>query len=107
MARFDHHIFVCVHQRDESDARGCCKARGGLEVHAWFKEELSRRGWKDRMRANRAGCLDACEFGPTVVVYPGPTWYSPVSREEVVRICDQHLGRGEVVEELEIAAFRQ
>jgi len=102
MSRFERHVFTCINERDESDARGCCATRGGVDVHGWFKAEFKARNWKGRMRANKAGCLDACEFGPTVVVYPEGVWYSPRSREDVQAICDRHLEAGEVVEDLVI-----
>ena len=31
------------------------------------------------VRANKAGCLDQCEHGPTVVVYPEAVWYGHVT----------------------------
>jgi len=100
MARFDRHIFTCVHERDEADARGCCAERGGRDVAAWFKAEGKKRDWKGRIRANRAACLDACAFGPTVVVYPDQTWYSPTSQEDVRRICEEHIEGGVPVQDL-------
>jgi (2Fe-2S) ferredoxin len=30
------------------------------------------------VRINQAGCLDRCEEGPVVVVYPQGTWYTYV-----------------------------
>ncbi len=100
MARFERHVFVCINERDDADGRGCCAHRGGLDVAAWFKEAGKARNWKGRVRVNKAGCLDACEFGPVVVVYPEQVWYSPHTREEVEAICDQHIEGGEVVEDL-------
>ncbi len=100
MAVYEHHVFVCLNERDPGDARGCCVERGAPDVHAWFKAVSKARGWKGRIRVNKAGCLDQCEFGPTVVVYPEGVWYSPVTEDEVRRICDEHLEGGAVVEEL-------
>ncbi len=100
MSRFRHHVFVCTNTRDPSDARGCCSASGGEEVLGWFKEDIQKRGLKGVVRANKSGCLDACEFGPAVVVYPDAVWYSPKSQEEVLRIVEQHLQHGQVVPEL-------
>jgi (2Fe-2S) ferredoxin len=97
---YEHHVFVCINERDESDGRGCCTARGGAEVHAWFKAQGKARDWKGRIRVNKAGCLDQCAFGPTVVVYPAGVWYSPRSEDEVRRICQEHLEDGAVVDEL-------
>ena len=100
MSVYDHHIFVCLHQRDESDGRGCCTARGGESVHRWFKAEGKRRDWKGRIRVNRSGCLDQCALGPTVVVYPEGVWYRPETAEDVRRICEEHIEGGHVVSEL-------
>ena len=100
MARFEHHVFTCINERDEADARGCCAACGGAEIAGWFKAEGKARDWKGRIRMNKAGCLDACELGPVVVVYPEGVWYTPRTREDVRRICDEHLDGGRVVEDL-------
>ncbi len=100
MPRFERHIFICTNERDDADSRGCCAARGGLDVAGWFKAEGKKRDWKGRVRANRAGCLDACEFGPVVVVYPDQVWYSPTTAEDVRRICDEHIEGGVVVQDL-------
>ncbi len=100
MSFYERHVFTCVNERDGSDARGCCMERGGDDVAAWFKAEVKERGWKGRIRANRAGCLDVCEFGPAVVVYPEQVWYSPATQEDVKAICDRHLANGDIVTEL-------
>jgi (2Fe-2S) ferredoxin len=52
------------------------------------------------IRANNAGCLDQCEHGVTVVVYPEQTWYGHVTVDDVTEIVDKHLVGGEVVTRL-------
>ena len=69
-----------------------------------LKNELKRRGIKD-VRANSAGCLDACADGPTVVVYPEGVWYGRVRLEDVAEIIDEHLVGGRPVERLLIPRF--
>ncbi len=44
--------------------------RGAGDLRKLFKAEIERQGLSGVVRANRAGCLDACELGPSVVVYP-------------------------------------
>ena len=100
MPAYEHHVFTCTNARDESDARGCCAQRNGVQIARWFKAESKERGWKGRIRTSKSSCFDFCEFGPVVVVYPEGVWYSPQSRDDVVAICDRHLEGGEVVEEL-------
>ncbi len=46
------------------------------------------------VRVNQAGCLDRCEFGPTLVIYPEGIWYSPKTREDVDEILRAHLVEG-------------
>ncbi len=101
--RFRHHVFVCENRRPDDDPRGCCAAKGGREVRAALKAELKRRGIRD-VRANAAGCLDACPHGPSMVVYPEGVWYGHVRVEDVPEIVD-HLAGGPAVERLVIHRF--
>lgn len=98
--RFRYHVFVCENRRPEGDPRGSCGAKGSEAIRDAFKEEIVRRGLKGQVRANAAGCLDACAFGPTVVVYPEGVWYVGVRREDVPEIVESHLVRGVPVERL-------
>lgn len=102
MPHFDKHVFVCTNRRDPSNPKGSCAAKGSEAVRERFKKEIFERGLKGRMRANAAGCLDACEHGCTVVVYPEQVWYGGVRPEDVPEIIERHLIGGEVVERLVI-----
>ena len=53
-----------------------------------------------RIRANKAGCLDQCEKGPTVVVYPEAVWYGRVTEADVNEIIEQHIIGGTPVARL-------
>ncbi len=103
--RFRHHVFVCENRRDPGDPRGCCAERGGAAVREALKAELERRGLKAQIRANAAGCLDACAHGPTMVVYPEGVWYGRVRPEDVPEIVERHLVGGEPVERLRLRAL--
>ncbi len=102
MSHFDHHVFVCTNVREPGSARGCCAPDGGGELHKRFKEEIGARGLKSRVRANKAGCLDQCEHGPVVVVYPEQVWYGRVQAEDVGEIVREHLLGGQPVERLRL-----
>ena len=65
-----------------------------------FKQRLAMRGLKKRVRANTSGCLDQCEHGPTVVVYPDAVWYGRVTSADVDEIIDSHIMNGKPVERL-------
>ena len=98
--RFRHHVFVCENRRPEEDPRGCCGRKGSEEIRALLKAELKRRGLKGLVRANAAGCLDACAHGPSIVVYPEGVWYGHVRPEDVPEIVEQHLVHGRPVDRL-------
>jgi (2Fe-2S) ferredoxin len=98
--RYIRHIFVCTNRRKDDDPKGSCAQKGSEEIRELFKRELHKRGLKARIRANKAGCLDVCEHGPNVVIYPEGVWYSHVGKEDVVEIIEKHIISGEVVERL-------
>jgi (2Fe-2S) ferredoxin len=101
MAKFEKHIFICTNQRPEGNPRGCCCPSGEGELQSVFKAKLKQRGIPNsKVRANKAGCLDQCEAGPTVVVYPDAVWYGHVTAADVDEIIDSHILGGKPVERL-------
>jgi (2Fe-2S) ferredoxin len=55
---------------------------------------------KDVVRANKAGCLDHCAEGPSVVIYPEGVWYQVKSEADVTEIMERHVIKGEIVTRL-------
>lgn len=100
MPKFTSHIFVCCNQRAAGHPRGCCNPDGAETLRARFKTELQRRNLGPLVRANKAGCLDQCEQGPTVVIYPQQIWYGRVTPDDVPQIIDETIIGGRVIERL-------
>lgn len=97
---YEKHVFVCENERPEGNPRGDCTKKGSPAVREKFKAEFAKRGLKGRMRANMAGCLDTCENGCSVVVYPDAVWYGHVTVADVDEIIEKHLLGGQPVERL-------
>jgi (2Fe-2S) ferredoxin len=97
---FKRHIFICINQRPKDDPRGCCADRGSEKLHAHFKSETKRLNLKGLVRANKAGCLDHCDLGPTVVIYPEGVWYWVGNEADVTEIMERHILKGEIVTRL-------
>ena len=60
-------------------------------------------GLGNSVRINKSVCLDQCEHGPTVVVYPEAVWYGHVQPEDAAEIVQEHLVNGRPVERLRLA----
>jgi (2Fe-2S) ferredoxin len=85
------HIFICTNERPPGSPRGCCKEKNSDNLIQQFKEGLARAGVRGEVRAQRAGCLDVCELGPAVVVYPDNIWYGKVQSEDIAEIVSSHI----------------
>ena len=53
-----------------------------------------------KVRVNTSGCLDRCEQGPALVVYPEAVWYTCIDEDDLDEIIDSHLVNGHPVERL-------
>ncbi len=100
MPSFSRHVFVCVNERAPDHPRGSCKLKGSQDVRDKLKAELKARGLSKVIRANNSGCLDQCERGITLVVYPEQVWYGGVTVADIAEIVEEHLVHGRVVERL-------
>jgi (2Fe-2S) ferredoxin len=64
-----------------------------------MKARVKELGIRD-VRVNVSGCLDRCELGPTMVIYPEGVWYTYASEEDIDEIIDCHLQKAGRVERL-------
>jgi (2Fe-2S) ferredoxin len=96
------HVFICTNERPPGHLRGCCKAKGAEELVQLFKQEVAKAGLSAEVRAQKAGCLDTCEYGPSVAVYPEGIWYGKIEAKDVAEIVESHLKQGKPVERLRI-----
>ena len=97
---YDSHVFVCTNERPPGHPRGCCKDKGSVHLRDYMKARAKELGLK-RVRINTAGCLERCELGPSMVIYPEQVWYGHVTVADVPAIVDA-IASGTVVERLRI-----
>ena len=102
MSFYQHHVFFCTNQREKGET--CCNNRGAQEVRAYAKDRIKALGLNGagKVRINSAGCLDRCDDGPVLVIYPDQTWYTYVDKEDIDEIIDEHIVHGRIVERLKI-----
>lgn len=101
---YRHHVFCCVNERPENHPRGSCARRARVvRLRDYMKARAKELGF-EKVRINTAGCLDRCELGPTMVVYPDGVWYHYETRADIDEILESHIGRGQPVERLRMPA---
>ncbi len=103
MGRFQKHIFICINERKSDDKRGCCSSRGSQVLLDYLKGRIHELGLKGKVRINKAGCLDACSKGPTMVVYPDDIWYAPRNNDDMEEILTEHIQNNRPVERLTLS----
>ena len=103
MPLFEHHVFVCHNVRPEGAPRPSCTTDGKSELHTQLQQLTKAAGLGNTVRINKSLCLDQCEHGPTVVVYPEAVWYGHVKPEDAAEIVEEHLVNGRPVERLRLA----
>ena len=102
---FDVHIFVCCNRRPDGHARGSCAARGSESLRDYMKARV-KEARIPHARVNMAGCLDRCEEGPCIVIYPEGVWYRIETRGDVDAVIEQHLVGGGRADALRLPAGR-
>lgn len=100
---FEAHVFVCCNRRPDGHPRGSCAAKGSERLRDYMKARAKELGLP-RVRVNAAGCLDRCERGPCVVIYPEGVWYRIEKPADVDDVLERHVARGERVPHLLLPA---
>ena len=96
---YEMHVFMCCNRRPDGHKRGSCAAKGSEKLRDYMKAHAQELGLR-RVRVNMAGCLDRCELGPSLVIYPEGVWYKIESTADVNAVLERHLCQGERVPEL-------
>ena len=96
---FTCHVFCCTNRRPDGHPRGSCAAKGSERLRNYMKVRAKELGIAG-IRINAAGCLDRCELGPSMVIYPEGVWYRYDSTADIDEILDKHVIGGGRVERL-------
>ena len=99
---YQRHVFFCTNDRGAGAERPSCDQCGSAALREYAKEKVGELGLagEGKVRVNTSGCLDRCELGPALVIYPEGTWYTYIDEDDIDEIIDQHLVEGRVVERL-------
>lgn len=101
MKKPDKVILVCCSFRQGNDAKGKCQKKGGPGLLPLLEEGLQDRGLENVLITS-TGCLNACDGGTVMAVFPEGYWYGSVDEDRLEEILDS-LQAGEPVEDYLLA----
>jgi (2Fe-2S) ferredoxin len=81
-----HHIFVCGSFRP-GGAAGVCHKKESSQILQHLTMEVQDRGLDDVM-VSSTGCLNLCDSGVVMVVYPHGLWYKEATIQTAEAILD-------------------
>ncbi len=93
---YERHVFCCTNVRPQGHPRGCCSEKDAVRLRNYMKARAKELNLTN-VRINASGCLDRCELGPTVVIYPEGVWYRCSTVADVDDVLEQHVVKGERV----------
>ncbi|MGD9591584.1 MAG: ferredoxin [Candidatus Berkiella sp.] len=104
MPYYQFHLFFCNNLR--ASGKRCCGASGANELRDYAKKRLKQLGLHQvgKCRANTCSCLDRCQQGPVLVIYPEGVWYHYESTQDIDEIIEQHVQKGQKVTRLLLAS---
>jgi (2Fe-2S) ferredoxin len=102
---YDVHVFCCTNQRPTTHRRGCCGSKNAEVLCNYMCRRAMVTAAQQNIRINLSGCLNLCEYGPAMVIYPEGVWYHYETEADIEEIMERHVKRGERVERLIIRDF--
>jgi len=96
------HVFCCVNERPPSHWRGSCGGKRSRQLCDYMCRLAMTHGVR-RIRINHAGCMNVCEHGPVMVIYPEGAWYRFEDENDISEILQSHILRGRAVPRLALS----
>ncbi|MCB2106852.1 MAG: (2Fe-2S) ferredoxin domain-containing protein [Rhodobacteraceae bacterium] len=90
---FSCHVFACTNVRPPNHPRGSCARKNAVELRDYMKNKAKEMDLKG-VRINASGCLDRCELGPNLVIYPDGVWYHFENEADIDEILETHVKNG-------------
>ena len=99
------YMFKCEQSAPPGMPKPSCVSAQNPESQQLFQylaQKLMQEGIMGTVQPIRTGCMNRCNVGPIMLVEPGHTMYTGLTKEKIDRIVKEHIMEGNVVEEFVI-----
>lgn len=86
MKKPQYHFFLCNSFRANGEPKGVCNKKGAAGLLQYLQDEVADRGIDAIV--STTSCLNVCEKGPILVVYPNALWYYEITEQKLDEILD-------------------
>ncbi len=86
----NHHIFICQNKRPENNPKGCCYSKGAEQLLNYMKMKVKDLSLSN-IQITKSGCLNQCDHGPSLVIYPQGTWHNATTPADIDHIIQENL----------------
>jgi len=84
--KFEKYVFVCVNERPAGERVSCGGTFCGKELSEKLKDAVKAAGAAKKIRVSKSKCLDVCEEGANVLIYPDDQWLHHVDLADIPAI---------------------
>lgn len=98
-----YYIFKCEQSAPPGMPKPSCVNAQTQDIFQHLASTLMREGIMATVQPIRTSCLNRCSEGPVILVEPGHTMYTRLTKEKIDRIVKEHIIGGNVVEEYVIS----
>src|SRR5450759_1011250 len=84
--KFEKYVFVCVNERPSGERVSCGATFCGKELSEKLKVAVKAAGKSGKVRVSKSKCLDVCEEGANVLIYPDNLWLNHVDLTDIPAI---------------------
>jgi (2Fe-2S) ferredoxin len=96
------YLFKCQQSAPPGMPKPSCVSQNNpesQEIFQYLAQSLMQKGIIATVQPIQTSCLNRCQQGPVMLVEPGHTMYTYLTKEKVDRIIDEHIIGGKVVDE--------
>ncbi len=90
--KYKYKVLVC--------AGAGCVSSNCFAVKQALENSLKVEWLDDKVKVVETGCVGTCNVGPTAIVLPDGVFYCMLKPQDMVKIVQEHLMKGKIVEDL-------